>query len=590
MGDQTASDSDQLSTGIDQLASDRDQSAADRQHAAGVDVTLADLRDEDGRARDARAAVGEGATGGLDMLKGPKSETSTESEAKYRGLLEAAPDAMVVVNGAGEIVLLNLQAEKQFGYQRDELVGQRVTNIIPEGFAERLIADDLRSAADALAQQIGTGIELSARRKDGTEFPIEIMLSPLESSKGIMVTAAIRDISVRKATEAQLFQAKKLESVGQLAAGIAHDFNNLLTAIHGYGELLGWSLRDGDPRRADLDEILRAADQAAELTRQLVAFSRRQILLPRVLDPGGVVEGIAPMLQRLIGGHIALVTHTEPDLGNVKADPSQLEQVILNLAVNSRDAMPEGGELTIETTNVELDAEYARLHPEVSPGRYVMLAFTDTGVGMDPETEAHAFEPFFTTKEPGSGTGLGLATVYGIVKQSSGSIYLYTEPGRGTTFKIYLPRIEEEATAVAEAVTVRPSTTGSETVLLVEDNAAVRAFARRVLEEQGYTILEAASGTAALPLAASQSGSIDLLVTDVVMPGLQGHQLAERLWEERPDMPVLYVSGFAQSSVMSYGISKRDVAFLPKPFTAETLGRAVRDAIDRPRGTARLGP
>jgi hypothetical protein len=516
-------------------------------------------------------------------------EQASQMEGRYRGLLEAAPDAMVVVNGAGDIVLLNLQAEKQFGYHRDELVGQPVTNIIPEGFAERLIADDLRSAADALAQQIGTGLELSARRKDGTEFPIEIMLSPLESAEGILVTAAIRDISVRKAVEAQLLQAQKLESVGQLAAGMAHDFNNLLTAIHGYAELLGRSLPDGDPRRADLDEILRAADRAAELTRQLIAFSRRQILRPRVLDPAEVVEGIVPMLRRLMGEHIAVVTHKEPALGNVKADPSQLEQVILNLAVNARDAMPDGGELTIETANVELDAKYARAHPEVSPGRYVLLSFIDTGVGMDPDTKARAFEPFFTTKEPGIGTGLGLATVYGIVKQSSGSIYLYTEPGRGTTFKIYLPRVEEEATAVTEPVTVRPAVTGSATILLVEDNAAVRVFARRVLEAQGYTVLEAASGGAALTLATSQVGSLDLLVTDVVMPGMQGHQLADRLWADRPDMPVLYVSGFTQDSSLTNDISKREVAFLPKPFTADALERAVRDAIDRPRSAERLG-
>jgi CheY-like chemotaxis protein len=252
--------------------------------------------------------------------------------------------------------------------------------------------------------------------------------------------------------------------------------------------------------------------------------------------------------------------------------------------------MPDGGEVTIETANVELDSKYARAHPDVSPGRYVLLSFTDTGVGMDPDTEAHAFEPFFTTKEPGNGTGLGLATVYGIVKQSSGSIYLYTEPGRGTTFKIYLPRVEEEATAVTEAVTVRPAATGSATILVVEDNAAVREFCRRVLEEQGYTVLEAASGAAALPLAASHIGSLDLLVTDVVMPGMQGHQLADRLWADRPDMPVLYVSGFTEDSSLTNDISRREVAFLPKPFTAEALGRAVRDAIDRPRSAERLRP
>jgi PAS domain S-box-containing protein len=506
------------------------------------------------------------------------------SESRYRGLLEAAPDAMVVVDQRGKIVLLNARAEAQFGYSRDELLGQPVTAIIPEGFAERLVADDLRSAADALSQQIGTGIELAAMRRDGTGFPIEIMLSPLENADGILVTAAIRDISVRKALETQLFLAQKMEAVGHLAAGIAHDFNNLLTAIHGFGELLGRSLPDGDPRRADLSEILRAADRASELTRQLVAFSRRQILRPRVLDPAEVVDGIAPMLRLLIGERITLVTHTQPDLGNVMADLSQLEQVILNLAVNARDAMSEGGKLTIETENVDWDADYAGTHAEVSAGPYVMLAVSDTGEGMDPNTKARAFEPFFTTKEPGKGTGMGLATVYGIVKQSNGSIYLYTEPGLGTTVKVYLPRVDDEATRVAAVVPAHAATTGSETILLVEDNAAVRTFARRVLDAQGYTVLEAACGAEALPLAASQTGPLHLLITDVAMPGMQGHQLAQQLRANRPDLPVLYVSGYTENSVIAQGIREREVSFLPKPFTAEALGRAVRGAIERQRG------
>ncbi len=371
-------------------------------------------------------------------------EHLAQMEARYRGLLEAAPDAMVVVNQAGEIVLLNLQAERQFGFQRDELVGQPVTRIIPEGFAERLIADDLRSAADALAQQIGTGLELIGRRNDGTEFPMEIMLSPLESAEGILVTAAIRDISVRKAVEAQLLQAQKLESVGQLAAGLAHDFNNLLTAIHGYGELLGQGLPDGDPRRADLNEILRAADRAAEMTRQLIAFSRRQILRPRVLDPAEIVEGIVPMLRRLMGEHITLVTHKEPDLGNVKADPSQLEQVVVGGQPQFESGCPESQVEERPGANVELDSKYARAHPEVGPGRYVLLSFTDTGVGMDPDPEARAFEPFFTTKEPGKGTGLGLSVSSSIIKKLGGDIQVASELGKGTTVHVCLPRAEEQ--------------------------------------------------------------------------------------------------------------------------------------------------
>ena len=646
-------------------------------------------------------------------------EQAHESEGRYRGLLEAAPDAMVVVNGAGEIVLLNLRAEKQFGYHRDELVGQAVTNIIPEGFAERLIADDLRSTEAALAQVIGTGIELVALRKDGTEFPIEMMLSPLKSAEGILVTAAIRDITTRKHAEeelqeaerelhrtnqllettqavarlggweldvvhdtlfwtdetyriheispaeysptvataigfyapesrpfitaavqdaiergtpydldldlitatgrrisvratgiatmeqgrttkitgvfhdvterkrieAQLSQSQRLEAVGQLAGGIAHDFNNLLTAIRGYSELAQRGLEEDDPRRSDIDEVIANADRAAALTRQLLAFSRRQVLQPEVLDPAAIVEGVVPMLRRLLGEHVELTTHTAPGLGGVKVDPNQLEQVIVNLAVNARDAMPDGGKLAIELSNFEFDAPYVAAHAAAVPGLYVLLAVSDTGIGMDEETRVRIFEPFFTTKELGKGTGMGLATVYGIVKQSGGFIYVYSELLYGTTFRIYLPRVtEERPAAVAGTPGARPSSSGTETILLVEDEPAVRGFARRTLEEQGYTVLEAASGADALSIVASYAGPIALLITDIVMPGLQGPQLAEQLTAARPELRTLYVSGFAESSVIHHGVPDHGVAFLPKPFSAETLSRAVRRVIDGQAG------
>jgi PAS domain S-box-containing protein len=659
-----------------------------------ANVTITALRDPAGALR------------GFSEISRDLTE-SKESGARYRGLLEAAPDAMVVVDQGGKIVLLNVQAEKQFGYRRDELVGQQVKNIIPEGFAERLIADALRSAADALAQQIGTGIELSGRRKDGTEFPIEIMLSPLESTEGILVTAAIRDISVRREADAalrrtsellqasqsmaqvggwevdpvgntmfwtdetyrihdtspaeytptlataiqfyapesipiitaavqeavdhgtpfdlelelitakdrriwvhtkgtvtmaqgrtvkitgvfhditeqreletQLRQAQRLEVVGQLAGGIAHDFNNLLTAIRGYSELVRRNLGPKDRNRADLDQVVLASDRAVELTRQLLAFSRRQVLQPRIVDPGELVAGVAPMLRRLLGEHIELVTYAAPDLGRVKVDPSQFEQIIVNLAVNARDAMPEGGKLRIETANIELGIGYVASHPGVTPGAYVALIVSDNGSGMSEAVKTHIFEPFFTTKEPGKGTGMGLATVYGIAQQSGGSIYLYSEPGYGTSFKIYLPRVDDVAGAAASPVPMAVTPTGSETILLVEDEEAVRAYAARILSEQGYIVLEAPGGAAALALVAAHPGPIDLLVTDVVMPGLQGHQLGKQLRDIRPGLRVLYVSGFTESSVVDQGVVGEGIAFLPKPYTVDALGRAVRLALD----------
>ena len=507
--------------------------------------------------------------------------------ARLVAAIEQAPALVMLTDPDDRIVYVNAAFEHITGNSRTQVLG------LDAGSLDILSGDDpaYREASEALsAGDTWSGV-LTGRRMDGSPIEEEAVVSATIDERGDVTgyVMVARDVTRERALEAQLLQSQKMEAVGQLAGGIAHDFNNITNVISGFGQLVANDLAPDDPHRADLEQVLNAANRATELTRQLLAFSRRQILRPRVLDPAEVVEGIVPMLRRLLGEHIALVTHTQPDLGHVKADPSQLEQVILNLAVNARDAMPEGGKLTIETANVELDAEYAAAHAEVTPGPYVLLSVSDTGVGMDPETEAHAFEPFFTTKQPGKGTGMGLATVYGIVKQSSGSIYLYSEPERGTAFKIYLPRVGEELTAGAEAVTVRPATTGSETILLVEDNAAVRAFARRALEAQGYTVLEAASGTEALPLAGSQRGSLDLLVTDVVMPGMQGHQLAEQLWADRPDMRVLYISGFTENSVFSHGIPGREGAFLPKPFTAEALGRAVRDAIERPEGVGRLG-
>jgi two-component system, cell cycle sensor histidine kinase and response regulator CckA len=382
--------------------------------------------------------------------------------------------------------------------------------------------------------------------------------------------------------EEQLRQAQRLEAVGQLAGGIAHDFRNLLTAIRGYADLVRRNLGPDDRNRADLDQVVLAADRATELTGQLLAFSRRQVLQPRIVDPAEVVMGVAPMLRRLLGEHIELVIHAAPDLERVRADPSQLEQIIVNLAVNARDAMPGGGTLTIETANVDLDAEYSAVHADVVPGPYLALIVSDTGTGMDASTSARVFEPFFTTKAPGIGTGMGLATVRGIVQQSGGSIFVYSEPGFGTSFKVYLPRVADEAAPDPRTVPREPAPTGSETILLVEDEEVVRAYAMRILSELGYTVIEASTGTEALAMGATHTGAIDLLVTDVVLPGPQGYQLGRQLRSLRPGLRVLYISGFTENSLVHHGVADEAVAFLQKPFSGEALGWAARQALDRP--------
>ena len=506
------------------------------------------------------------------------------SEEQYRRLFDSHPVAMAVWDpGTLQILALNDAAIRQYGYSRAEAIGNTIDRLVHPDDWGRLV-EQLASMPGGLV----SGDIFRHVRSDGSELEVEMTGHPLEFEGRPARLIMAMDVSERRQLEAQLRQAQKMEAVGQLAGGIAHDFNNLLTAIRGFTELVRSDLPEGDAHRADLDQVVLAADRATELARQLLAFSRRQVLQPRVVDPAGIVDGISPMLRRLLGEHIEFVTHAVPGLGLIRVDPSQLEQVILNLALNARDAMPDGGQLTIETVNVELDAAYASTHAEVTPGPFMLLAVSDTGTGMAPETQDHAFEPFFTTKGPGKGTGMGLATVFGIVKQSGGSIYLYSEPGEGTTVRIYLPRVDEApAPASGEPVEVRPAPSGTETILLVEDEPAVRAFAERALAEQGYTVLSAADAPAALALAAAHAGSIELLVTDVVMPGLQGHQLAERLAAERPDLRVLYVSGFTENSVIHHGVLGADISFLPKPFSAEALGRAVRQTVD---GTSRNVP
>lgn len=384
----------------------------------------------------------------------------------------------------------------------------------------------------------------------------------------------------RRQLEKQLLLAQKMEAIGQLAGGVAHDFNNLLTVIISYSELLLQRLAPGEPLRAQVEEIQKAGDRAAALTRQLLAFSRRQVLAPQVLDLNAVLENIHKMLERLIGEDINLVSACARGLGRVKADPSQIEQVIMNLAANARDAMPKGGKLTIETADVELGEDYARNHAAFQPGRYVMLAISDTGMGMDKETQTHIFEPFFTTKELGKGTGLGLATVYGIVKQSGGCIWVYSEPGRGSTFKIYFPRLD------AQVESSRPGlelpvvlSQGTERILWVEDEPAVRALVQEILQSRGYTLLVAKHGEEALRLAEEHRGQIDLLLTDVVMPGMTGPDLLQRLKQTNPAMKVLYVSGYADTARIHHGMLNSQDPFLQKPFTPQSLAHKIREVL-----------
>ncbi len=425
---------------------------------------------------------------------------------------------------------------------------------------------------------IGEERAIEALRLGATDYLLKDRLSRLVPA----VQRAMREVeerAERRRLEEQFQQSQKMEAIGHLAGGIAHDFNNLLTAITGYSDLVLSRLHEDDPVRRDIEEIKSAGERAAGLTRQLLAFGRRQIIAPRVLDLNGIVAGIDSLLERVIGEDIERVAVLAPDLGHVKVDPGQIEQVIMNLAVNARDAMPKGGKLTIETANVELDRAYARRHVSVQPGPYVMLAVSDNGCGMDQATKDRLFEPFFTTKEVGKGTGLGLATVYGIVKQHRGNIWVYSEPGQGATFKVYLPRVEETADILVPERR-GPVQGGSETVLVVEDEPVVRRLVCDILEGLGYTVLEAGQGDEALEVCRRHQGPVSLLVTDVVMPGMSGNELAQRLVESLPRLKVLFLSGYTSNTIVHHGILQEGVAFLQKPFTPEALAREVREILD----------
>jgi len=457
----------------------------------------------------------------------------------------------------------------------------------PQSWLEAIHPDDRDRVLHAvLTRQASGGYDEEYRivQPDGTVRWIRDRAFPVRdaAARVIRIAGVAEDITKRRQVEMHLRQAQKMEAIGQLAGGVAHDFNNLIAVISGYSELLAMGLAPDDPRRDLVNEIARAGERGAALTRQLLAFSRQQVLEPRVLDLNTVVTEAEKMLRRLIGEDVRLTTRLGPNISRVWADLGQLDQVILNLAVNARDAMPQGGQLLMETREVELDATYAQAHPEVRPGRYVVLVVSDTGCGMTPEVQARAFEPFFTTKGEGKGTGLGLSVVHGIVKQSGGHLGLDSLPGVGTTFKIYLPALELPAAQASAGVPAQPPQGHGEVILLVEDEDPVRAISVLLLETLGYRVLEAANGEEALRLVMDSREAIDLLLTDVVMPGLSGRELAEAVRPRYPGLKVLFQSGYTGDAVARHGILQAEVALLQKPFTLDTLTKKVREVLERP--------
>ncbi|MEV4351952.1 ATP-binding protein [Actinoplanes sp. NPDC049596] len=532
----------------------------------------------------------------VPMMPVVRSPSRTEqAESMFMSLLDAAPDAIVAVTADGTINLINAHAEHLFGYRREELLGQPVELLVPDRFREPHPGHRDRYFSHPKRRPMGGGLALSARRKDGSEFPVEISLSALETDHGVIVSAAIRDVSdrliaqrererliaqaERDAAERRAQHARRLESLGELAGGVAHDFNNILAVISNYSELIQDTLATGDPgpddiaaARDDLGQISRAAERAARLTKQLLAFGRRDITQAEVLDLNRVIGDIEQMLRRTLGEHIQLSAQLDPALRPVFADASQIEQILVNLAVNARDAMPGGGTLSIDTSNVDLDRDDTAATP-LAEGSYVRLRVSDTGTGMTPEVMEHAFEPFYTTKPRGSGTGLGLATIYGIVTSAGGDVSLYSEAGIGTTVTILLPtaKVTAGAATAVPAGTPQPGSSPGGTILLVEDEDALRQVAHRILTRSGYDVLPAAGGEQAIHIAQTHPGTIDLLLSDVIMPKMFGNEVAARIQAIRPGTPVLFMSGYAQPVLTENGTLPDGVLIIEKPFTSHEL-------------------
>jgi len=558
--------------------------------ARGLDIPfifVSGTMGEDLAARALEAGAGDALTKGnlrrlipvirRELRDAEERRARRESEASYRTLVQKAPLGIYRSTPAGRFLSANPALVRILGYDSaEDLLALDMANDVYADAEERARLIE----QDTYTDQVYDELEATWKKKDGTRIRVQLSVRAQRSATGQVeyYEAFVRDITAQRQLEAQLAQSQKMEAIGRLAGGVAHDFNNLLTVILSYSELLLEDLPSDSRQRDDIEQIRKAANGASELTRQLLAFSRQQVLEPKVIDVNAAITNIERLLGRVLREDIKLRCSLAADVGTVRVDPGQLGQVIMNLAVNARDAMPNGGLLTVETGNVDLDEAYLRAHDLAKPGQYVMVAVTDTGMGMDASTQARIFEPFFTTKEIGKGTGLGLATVQGIVQQSGGFIWVYSEPGHGTCFKIYLPRVDEPVSVVGSE---SDATRGTETIMVVEDMAAVRAVTREMLERYGYTVLEAADGDAAIRIADGFDPPIHLLLTDVVMPHVGGRDLADVLGKVRRDMKVLFMSGYTDDAVVRHGILQDGIPYLQKPFTPKSLARKVREVLDR---------
>jgi two-component system cell cycle sensor histidine kinase/response regulator CckA len=499
---------------------------------------------------------------------------------RFRALLDQSNDAIFLLEvPSGLFIDVNEFTARHLHYSPEEISRMSIFDLVESADAARLKTIFSAGQTGDRGQET---ITTSLRSVEGDEIPVEMTVRPVLFADTLYAVAVAREITKRKQLEAQLMQAQKMEAVARLAGGVAHDFNNLLTAILGNGEMLLQGLPEDDPRRLYAEEIIGTAERASTLVRELLAFGRKQIARPRIFNLNELISGMEKMLRHILGEDLDLILLLDPALAAVKVDPGQMDQVIMNLAVNARDAMPRGGLLTIETENVFLDEAYARDHLEVVPGPYVMLVVSDTGIGMDAATQAHIFEPFFTTKEPSKGSGLGLSTVLGIVKQSGGHIWFTSEPGRGTTFKVYLPRVEEEAAPLHPEAPPAASLQGTETILVVEDDEQLRSMICRTLRTHGYKLLEARHGSEAILVCGRHLGPIHLILTDVVMPGMGGPELMERLAPLGRKMKVLFMSGYAEDTAVLQNLVSAGAPFLEKPFKPIALVQKVRQVLDSP--------